>query len=85
MCQPPCQNNRRLGTLRPARAGVNASDLHATAEAVFAAVTSVICHGTTMQQIVDARRNQAVQGGEAVTRRGFERLHTAPRGFFRAG
>jgi len=28
-------------------------------------VTSVICHGTTME--------------------GFERRHTAPRGFFRAG
>jgi len=144
MCQPPCQNNRRLGTLRPARAGVNASDLHATAEAVFAAVTSVICHGTTMQQIVDASgviedrgftvyddllhgfgggyfppilgsrsrpagplpqmtleenmtvvvqpnvvtpdHKAGVQVGELVrvTRTGFERLHTAPRGFFRA-
>ena len=118
-------------------------DLHAAAEAAFDAVTRVICHGTTMQQIVDAagvieehgftvyddlmhgfgggyfppilgsrsrsagplpqmtleenmtvvvqpnvvtRDHQAgVQVGELirVTKTGFERLHTAPRGFFR--
>ena len=29
-------------------------ELHATAEAAFDAVTSVICQGTTMQEIVDA-------------------------------
>jgi Xaa-Pro aminopeptidase len=118
-------------------------DLHATAEAAFDAVTHVICHGTTMQQVVDAagviedrgftvyddlmhgfgggyfppivgsrsrpagplpqvtleenmtvvvqpnvvtRDHKAgVQVGELirVTRTGFERLHTAPRGFFR--
>jgi Xaa-Pro dipeptidase len=120
-------------------------DLHATAEAAFDAVTAVVRHGTTMQQIVDAagviedrgftifddlmhgfgggyfppivgtksrpagplpqmtleqnmtvvvqpnvvtRDHKAgVQVGELirVTRTGFERLHTAPRGFFRAG
>ena len=119
-------------------------DLHATAEAAFDAVTSVIRHGTTMQEIVDAsgvieargftiyddlmhgfgggyfppivgsksrpagalpqmtleenttvvvqpnvvtRDHKAgVQVGELirVTRSGFERLHAARRGFFRA-
>ena len=119
-------------------------DLHATAEAAFDAVTSVIRQGTTMEQIVDAAavieergftiyddlmhgfgggylqpivgtksrpagplpdmtleenmtvvvqpnvisRDQpaGVQVGELirVTREGFERLHAAPRGFFRA-
>ena len=118
-------------------------DLHAAAEAAFDAVTGVIRHGTTMQQIVDAaavieecgftifddlmhgfgggyfppilgiksrpagplpqmtleenmtvvvqpnvvtRDHKAgVQVGELVrvTRTGFERLHAAPRGFFR--
>ena len=118
-------------------------DLHATAEAAFDAVTHVICHGTTMQQVVDAAgvieargftvyddlmhgfgggylppilgsrsrpagplpqmtleenmtvvvqpnvvtpdHKAGVQVGELirVTRTGFERLHTAPRGFFR--
>ncbi len=120
-------------------------DLHATAEAAFDAVTAVVRHGTTMQQIVDAagviedrgftifddlmhgfgggyfppivgtksrpagplpqmtleqnmtvvvqpnvvtRDHKAgVQVGELVrvTKTGFERLHCAPRGFFRAG
>jgi len=120
-------------------------DLHATAEAAFDAVTSVICHGTTMQEIVDAAgviedrgftvyddllhgfgggyfppilgsrsrpagplpqmtleenmtvvvqpnvvtpdHKAGVQVGELVrvTKTGFERLHSAPRGFFRAG
>ena len=119
-------------------------DLHSTAEAAFDAVTAVIRHGTTMQEIVDAsgvieargftiyddlmhgfgggyfppivgsksrpagplpqmtleenmtvvvqpnvvtRDHKAgVQVGELVrvTRSGFERLHAAPRGFFRA-
>jgi Xaa-Pro aminopeptidase len=119
-------------------------DLHATAEAAFDAVTAVIRHGTTVQEIVDAsgvieargftiyddlmhgfgggyfppivgsksrpagplpqmtleenmtvvvqpnvvtRDHKAgVQVGELVrvTRTGFERLHAAPRGFFRA-
>jgi Xaa-Pro dipeptidase len=119
-------------------------DLHATAEAAFDAVTAVVRHGTTMQQIVDAagviedrgftifddlmhgfgggyfppivgtksrpagplpqmtleenmtvvvqpnvvtRDHKAgVQVGELVrvTKTGFERLHSAPRGFFRA-
>jgi len=119
-------------------------DLHATAEAAFDAVTAVVRHGTTMQQIVDAagviedrgftifddlmhgfgggyfppivgsrsrpagplpemtleenmtvvvqpnvvtRDHKAgVQVGELVrvTKTGFERLHCAPRGFFRA-
>jgi Xaa-Pro dipeptidase len=118
-------------------------DLHATAEAAFDAVTAVVRHGTTMQQIVDAagviedrgftifddlmhgfgggyfppivgttsrpagplpqmtleenmtvvvqpnvvtRDHKAgVQVGELVrvTNTGFERLHSAPRGFFR--
>jgi len=118
-------------------------ELHATAEAAFDAVTSVICQGTTMQEIVDAagvieergftiyddllhgfgggyfppvlgtrsrpagplpqmtleanmtvvvqpnvvtRDHKAgVQVGELirVTQTGFERLHSAPRGFFR--
>jgi Xaa-Pro aminopeptidase len=118
-------------------------DLHATAEAAFDAVTAVIRHGATMQQIVDASRvieergftiyddlvhgfgggyfppilgtksrpagplpemtleenmtivvqpnvvtrdhRAGVQVGELirVTKTGFERLHTAPRGFFR--
>ena len=120
-------------------------ELHATAEAAFDAITAVIRHGTTMQEIIDAsgvieergftiyddlvhgfgggyfppilgsrsrpagplpkmtleenmtlvvqpnvvtRDHKAgVQVGELlrVTRTGFERLHTAPRGFFRAG
>jgi len=120
-------------------------DLHAIAEATFDAVIHVICHGTTMQEIVDAAgviedrgftvyddllhgfgggyfppilgsrsrpagplpqmtleenmtvvvqpnvvtpdRKAGVQVGELVrvTRTGFERLHSAPRGFFRAG
>jgi len=30
------------------------ADLHATAEAVFDAVSAVLCHGATMQQILDA-------------------------------
>ena len=120
-------------------------ELHATAEAAFDAVTSVICQGTTMQEIVDAagvieergftiyddllhgfgggyfppvlgtrsrpagplpqmtleanmtvvvqpnvvtRDHKAgVQVGELirVTQTGFERLHSTPRGFFRAG
>jgi Xaa-Pro dipeptidase len=120
-------------------------DLHATAEAAFDAVTAVVRHGTTMQQIVDAagviedrgftifddlmhgfgggyfppivgtksrpagplpqmtleqnmtvvvqpnvvtRDHKAgVQVGELVrvTKTGFERLHSAPRAFFRAG
>ena len=120
-------------------------DLHATAEAAFDAVTAVIRHGTTMQEIVDAagvieergftiyddllhgfgsgyfppvlgtrsrpagplpqmtleenmtvvvqpnvvtRDHKAgVQVGELVrvTKNGFERLHSAPRGFFRTG
>ena len=120
-------------------------DLHATAEAAFDAVTAVVRHGTTMQEIVDAagvieergftiyddlmhgfgggyfppivgtksrpagplpqmtleenmtvvvqpnvvtRDHKAgVQVGELVrvTKTGFERLHSAPRGFFRAG
>jgi len=119
-------------------------DLHATAEAAFDAVTGVVRHGTTMQEILDAAggieergftvcddlmhgfgggyfppilgtksrpagplpkmtleenmtvvvqpnviaRDQpaGVQVGELirVTKTGFERLHTAPRGFFRA-
>jgi Xaa-Pro aminopeptidase len=119
-------------------------DLHATAEAAFDAVTGVIRHGTTMQEIVEAagvieergftiyddlmhgfgggyfppivgtksrpagplpqmtleenmtvvvqpnvvtRDHKAgVQVGELVrvTKKGFERLHSAPRGFFRA-
>jgi Xaa-Pro aminopeptidase len=120
-------------------------DLHATAEAAFDAVTAVIRHGATMQEIIDAssvieergftiyddlvhgfgggyfppilgsksrpasplpamtleenmtivvqpnvvtRDHKAgVQVGELVrvTRTGFERLHTALRGFFRVG
>jgi len=120
-------------------------DLHAAAEAAFDAVTGVVRHGTTMQQIVDAagviedrgftiyddlmhgfgggyfppilgsksrpagplpkmtleenmtvvvqpnvvtRDHKAgVQVGELirVTKTGFERLHSAPRGFFRVG
>jgi Xaa-Pro dipeptidase len=120
-------------------------DLHATAEAAFDAVTAVVRHGTTMQQIVDAAgviedrgftifddlmhgfgggyfppivgtksrpagplpqmtleqnmtvvvqpnvvtsdHKAGVQVGELVrvTKTGFERLHSAPRGFFRAG
>jgi len=120
-------------------------ELHATAEAAFDAVTSVICQGTTMQEIVDAagvieergftiyddllhgfgggyfppvlgtrsrpagplpqmtleanmtvvvqpnvvtRDHKAgVQVGELirVTQTGFERLHSAARGFFRTG
>ena len=119
-------------------------DLHDTAEAAFDAVTGVVRHGTTMQQIVDAAgvieargftiyddlmhgfgggyfppivgsksrpagplpdmtleenmtvvvqpnvvtpdHKAGVQVGELirVTRTGFERLHRAPRGFFRA-
>jgi Xaa-Pro aminopeptidase len=119
-------------------------DLHAAAEAAFDAVTSVVRHGTTMEQVLDAAgvieergftacddlmhgfgggyfppilgtrsrpagplpkmtleenmtvvvqpnviaRDQAagVQVGELirVTRTGCERLHQAPRGFFRA-
>ena len=119
-------------------------DLHATAEAAFDAVTAVVRHGTTMQEILDAAsvieergftvcddlmhgfgggyfppilgtksrpagpvpqmtleenmtvvvqpnviaREQpaGVQVGELirVTRTGYERLHRAPRGFFRA-
>jgi len=118
-------------------------DLHATAEAAFDAVTAVVRHGTTMEEILDAAsvieqrgftvcddlmhgfgggyfppilgtksrpagplpqmtleenmtvvvqpnviaRDQpaGVQVGELirVTRAGFERLHNAPRGFFR--
>jgi len=118
-------------------------DLHATAEAAFDAVTAVVRHGTTMQQIVDAAgviedrgftvcddlmhgfgggyfppivgtrsrpagplpqitleenmtvvvqpnvvtpdHKAGVQVGELirVTQSGFERLHAAPRGFFR--
>jgi Xaa-Pro aminopeptidase len=118
-------------------------DLHAAAEAAFDAVTSVLRHGTTMQEIVDAAgvieergftvyddlmhgfgggyfppilgsrsrpagplpdmtlqenmtvvvqpnvvtpdHKAGVQVGELirVTRTGFERLHAAPRGFFR--
>ena len=117
--------------------------LHETAEAAFDAVTAVVRHGTTMQEIVDAagviedngftiyddlmhgfgggyfppivgsrsrpagplpdmtleenmtvvvqpnvispKDNAGVQVGELirVTRSGFERLHDAPRGFFR--
>ena len=120
-------------------------DLHAAAEAAFDAVTGVIRHGTTMQQIVDAsgvieergftiyddllhgfgggyfppvlgtrsrpagplpqmtleenmtvvvqpnvvtRDHKAgVQVGELVrvTKTGFEKLHSTPRGFFRVG
>ena len=120
-------------------------DLHDTAEAAFDAVTGVIRHGTTMQEIVDAagvieergftiyddllhgfgggyfppvlgtrsrpagplpamtleanmtvvvqpnvvtRDHKAgVQVGELVrvTKTGFEKLHSAPRGFFRTG
>jgi Xaa-Pro dipeptidase len=124
-------------------------DLHETAEAAFDAVTAVIRHGTTMQEIVDAAgviedrgytvcddlmhgfgggyfqpilgtrsrmagalpemtlqenmtlvvqpnvttrdedwgKRAGVQVGEMirVTRTGFERLHRAPRGLFRAG
>ena len=120
-------------------------DLHATAEAAFDAITAVIRHGITMQEIIDAsgvieergftvyddlvhgfgggyfppilgstsrpagplpkmtleenmtlvvqpnvvtRDHKAgVQVGELirVTQTGFERLHCAPRGFFRAG
>ncbi len=120
-------------------------DLHATAEAAFDAVTKVVRHGTTMQEIVDAaavieangytacddlmhgfgggyfppvlgtqsrpagplpkmtleenmtvvvqpnvitrERTAGVQVGELirVTRTGFERLHRAERGLFRAG
>jgi Xaa-Pro aminopeptidase len=120
-------------------------DLHATAEAAFDAVTAVIRHGATMQEIIDASsvieergftiyddlvhgfgggyfppilgsrsrpagplpamtleenmtivvqpnvvtrdHNAGVQVGELirVTQTGFERLHCAPRGFFRAG
>jgi len=119
-------------------------DLHATAEAAFDAVSAVIRHGTTMQEIIDASgvieergftiyddlvhgfgggyfppilgsrsrsagplpamtleenmtvvvqpnvvtrdHNTGVQVGELVRvrRTGIERLHTAPRGFFRA-
>ena len=119
-------------------------DLHATAEAAFDAVTAVVRHGTTMEQVLDAAsvieergftvcddlmhgfgggyfppilgtrsrpagplpkmtleenmtvvvqpnvisRDQAagVQVGELirVTKTGFQRLHQAPRGFFRA-
>ena len=118
--------------------------LHQTAEAAFDAVTAVVRHGTTMQQIIDAagvieangftiyddlmhgfgggyfppilgsrsrpagplpdmtleenmtvvvqpnvispKDGAGVQVGELirVTRSGFERLHGAPRGFFRA-
>ncbi len=108
--------------------------LHQTAEAAFDAVTAVVRHGTTMQEIVDAAgvieergftiyddppilgsrsrpagplpemkleenmtvvvqpnvispaEGAGVQVGELirVTRDGFERLHAAPRGFFRA-
>ena len=117
-------------------------ELHATAEAAFDAITAVIRHGTTMQEIIDASgvieergftvyddlvhgfgggyfppilgsrsrpagplpkmtleenmtlvvqpnvvthdHKAGVQVGELlrVTRTGFERLHTAPRGFF---
>ena len=124
-------------------------DLHATAEAAFDAVTGVVRHGATMQQILDATgviekngytvcddlmhgfgggyfqpivgtksrmagalpamtleenmtvvvqpnvitadadesKRAGVQVGEMirVTRDGFERLHRAPRGLFRAG
>ncbi len=120
-------------------------ELHETAEAAFDAVTSVVRHGTTMREIVDASgvveargfsccddlvhgfgggyfppilgvksrpagplpemtleenmtivvqpnviatdRKAGVQVGELirVTKSGFERLHAAPRGFFRAG
>ena len=120
-------------------------DLHATAEAAFDAVTRVVRHGTTMQEIVDAagviegngfttcddlmhgfgggyfppilgtrsrpagplpamtleenmtvvvqpnvitrEQSAGVQVGELirVTRSGFERLHAAERGLFRAG
>jgi Xaa-Pro aminopeptidase len=120
-------------------------DLHATAEAAFDAVTKVVRHGTTMQEIVDAagvieangfttcddlmhgfgggyfppilgarsrpagplpkmtleenmtvvvqpnvitrEQSAGVQVGELirVTRTGFERLHRAGRGLFRAG
>ena len=120
-------------------------DLHATAEAAFDAVTKVVRHGTTMQEIVDAAgviesngfttcddlmhgfgggyfppilgtrsrpagplpamtleenmtvvvqpnvitrgQSAGVQVGELirVTRSGFERLHAAERGLFRAG
>ena len=120
-------------------------DLHATAEAAFDAVTRVVRHGTTMQEIVDAAgviegngfttcddlmhgfgggyfppilgtrsrpagplpamtleenmtvvvqpnvitrgQSAGVQVGELirVTRSGFERLHAAERGLFRAG
>jgi len=119
-------------------------DLHATAEAAFDAVTAVVRHGTTMEEILDAAgvieergftvcddlmhgfgggyfppilgtrsrpagpmpkmtleenmtvvvqpnviardRAAGVQVGELirVTRTGCERLHQAPRGFFRA-
>jgi Xaa-Pro aminopeptidase len=119
-------------------------DLHETAEAAFDAVTAVVRHGTTMQEIIEASaviehrgftiyddlvhgfgggyfppilgsksrpagplpamtldenmtivvqpnvvtpdHKAGVQVGELVrvTRNGFERLHTAPRGFFRA-
>ena len=119
-------------------------DLHATAEAAFDAVTAVVRHGTTMEQILNAAsvieergftvcddlmhgfgggyfppilgtksrpagplpkitleenmtvvvqpnviardRPAGVQVGELirVTRTGYERLHNAPRGFFRA-
>ena len=119
-------------------------DLHATAEAAFDAVTSVVRHGTTMEEILQAasviedrgftvcddlmhgfgggyfppivgtrsrpagplpkmtleenmtvvvqpnviskERPAGVQVGELirVTKTGFERLHKAPRGFFRA-
>ncbi len=126
------------------------ADLHATAEAAFDAVTGVVRHGATMQQILDATgviekngytvcddlmhgfgggyfqpiigtksrmagatlpdmtleenmtvvvqpnvittdadesKRAGVQVGELirVTRDGFERLHRAPRGLFRAG
>ncbi|HYL25947.1 MAG TPA: M24 family metallopeptidase, partial [Burkholderiales bacterium] len=119
-------------------------DLHATAEAAFDAVTAVVRHGTTMEEILDAAgvieehgftvcddlmhgfgggyfppilgtksrpagplprmtleenmtlvvqpnviardRPAGVQVGELirVTHTGYERLHHAPRGFFRA-
>src|SRR5438067_2579442 len=119
-------------------------DLHATAEAAFDAVTRVVRHGATMQEVLDAAsvieergftvcddlmhgfgggyfppilgtksrpagplpkmmleenmtvvvqpnviardRPAGVQVGELirVTRSGYERLHSAPRGFFRA-
>src|SRR4051794_6430968 len=134
--------------LRPFSVGADPTplyrDLHATAEAAFDAVTRIVRHGTTMEEILDAAgvieergftvcddlmhgfgggyfppivgtrsrpagplpqmtleenmtvvvqpnviaRDQpaGVQVGELirVTKTGFERLHRAPRGFFRA-